>query len=419
MKSSIGSGTRVWQGLIVLATAAALLLLSGKFAVAADGRDAPTPSLNSAIDINDLYLFRDPPDSTGVGASFVVALTTQPFANPAAGGTYHFQPNALYRLNFSTTPDAIASGTPTATIDFVFSAFGNGAACPAPGEPCQTYTAYFPDGTVINGLATQGTSAATPLSPIVTTAGRIKVFAGPREDPFFFDLVGFNRFITDLNSQATPPVPNFNLFTGRDAYAGSNVNAIVIQFPISMLLAGGSGQLAVWASTYLLPPHTDSELRQALRDPTGPSGKRILANQIDREGNPLVNTGLIPQALNDAFDFGQPQNDARDFGAVITGNLTRYGVDPTVLPLLTNALIPNTLKFNTALPDGYLNVPPNGRQLTDRTTDFLLTLAFNVNVPTHAVTPCPAAQTIFSDCTAPKVPQGAFPFLGPPLQPTP
>jgi hypothetical protein len=231
------------------------------------------------------------------------------------------------------------------------------------------------------------------------------VFAGPREDPFFFDLVGFNRFIGDFNSQATPAVPHFGRFTGRDAFAGSNVNAIVIEFPISMLLSGGSGQLSVWAATYLLPPHTDSELRQALRDPTGQAGKRILANQIDREGNPLVNTGFIPESLNDAFDLGQPQNDARDFGATITGSLTRYGVDPTVLPVLTNALIPNTLKFNTALPDGYLNVPPNGRQLTDRTTDFLLTLAFNVNG--------------FTDGTASKVYLGTFPYLGPPIQPAP
>lgn len=96
-------------------------------------------------------------------------------------------------------------------------------------------------------------------------------------------------------------------------------------------------------------------------------------------GNPGVNTALIPTPLKDAFNFGLPQNDARDFAQVISGNLIRYGVDQAnVLPILATALIPDTLKFDTTKPDGYVNAPPNGRQLTDRTTDFLLNLFFNV-----------------------------------------
>jgi hypothetical protein len=137
---------------------------------------------------------------------------------------------------------------------------------------------------------------------------------------------------------------------------------------------------------------------------------------------------LIDAADNDAFNFGLPQNDARDFAPVIAGNLIRYGVDQTnVLPALAAAAIPDTLKFDTTLPDGYVQVPPNGRQLTDRTTDFLLSLFFNVTGgpatqrPGSVATPadCPVAQTPFSDCTRPKVPLTAFPFVGPPLQPTP
>jgi hypothetical protein len=129
---------------------------------------------------------------------------------------------------------------------------------------------------------------------------------------------------------------------------------------------------------------------------------------------------LISAPLKDAFNFGLPQNDARDFAPTIAGNLIRYGVNQqTVLPVLATAAIPDTLKFDTTLPDGYLQVPPNGRQLSDRTTDFLLSLFFNVTAPTHAVTPCPVAQTNFSDCTSPKVYLTEFPFAGPPLQQTP
>lgn len=119
----------------------------------------------------------------------------------------------------------------SATIDFVFGPFGNGPACPG-SAPCQTFRAIFPNKTVIEGFATQGTSGALHLPPIVTTSGDIKVFAGPREDPFFFDLVGFNRTIGSN--------PTAVLFTGVDAFKGKNVNAIVVEFPVSVVFPSGS-----------------------------------------------------------------------------------------------------------------------------------------------------------------------------------
>ena len=48
------------------------------------------------------------------------------------------------------------------------------------------------------------------------------MFAGPREDPFFFDLVGFNR----ATATGDP-----SKFTGVDAFKGKNINAIVVEFP--------------------------------------------------------------------------------------------------------------------------------------------------------------------------------------------
>jgi len=259
----------------------------------------------------------------------------------------------------------------------------------------------------------------------VAQNGAISIFAGPREDPFFFDLVGFNRFIADSNGQpTTPAVPHFNRFTGRDAFLGKNINAIVLELPINMLLPPGSTKLAAWATTYLGDLRNDEDTRGDLgHDDQGKHFGEL--RQVDRMGNPGVNTLLISTPFKDAFNFGLPQNDTRDFAPIIAGNLIRYGVDQAnVLPALATAVIPDTLKFDTNLPDGYLQFPPNGRQLTDRTTDFLLTLFFNVQGTPGTQHPqnvtCPTvAQTAFSDCTAPKAPLNAFPFVGPPLQPTP
>jgi Domain of unknown function (DUF4331) len=388
---------------VVLGVAAALSISLAAPAIAADHRDAPTIDDYSAIDINDVYMFRDPPCQTVncTSPNLVMALSTQAVADPSFGTTYHFQANALYRFNFSTTPDAIAKGIPTANIDFVFSPFESSSSCPT-AAACQTFRAFFPNGVVVDGLTTQGSNAPTPnSSPNVITQGPIKIFAGPREDPFFFDLVGFNRFIGKFNQTG---VADFSLFTGKDAFKGKNINAIVMEFPISMLLRPGQTKLAAWASTYLGDLDNDETRRGDLRhaDRGKHSGE---LSQLDRMGNPAVNTALIDAAHKDAFNFGVPENDARDFAPIIAGNLIRYGVDPNgpVFAALATAAIPDTLKFDTNLPDGYVTVPPNGRQLTDRTTDFLLSLFFN--------------NPNFTDHTAAKVPQPTFPFLGPALPP--
>src|SRR5215472_12056387 len=209
----------------LLGAAVAVSLSLASPTMAADHRDAPTIDDYSAIDINDVFMFRDPPCTTTscTSANLVVALSTQAVADPLFGSSYHFQENALYRLNFTTRQDA----KPTAHIDFVFSAFGNGPDCPAPQPACQSYDATFPNHVRIHGLTTPGTSAGTHVQPVTETAHNITVFAGPREDPFFFDLVGFNRTIGSNPTQIS--------FTGVDAFKGKNINAIVVEFPVNMV----------------------------------------------------------------------------------------------------------------------------------------------------------------------------------------
>lgn len=382
--------------------AAALSLSLASPAMAADHRDAPTIDDYSAIDINDVFLFRDPPCTTAICTSpnLVVALSTQAVADPQFGSSYHFQENALYRLNFTTRKDA----EPTAHINFVFGPFGNGPACPAPAPACQTYRAVFPNHVVIEGLATQGTSAATHLAPVVTTAGDIKVFAGPREDPFFFDLVGFNRSIA----------AGANKFTGVDAFKGKNINAIVVAFPVNMVFPSGSCTLrstppfftpcGVWAVTYLGNFGFDDPEKFEKH----PEGLR----QVDRMGNPAVNTALIPAALKDSFNFGQPEDDPKDFAGVILNQILtldkKFGTCPPTatsaascnpnVPLLASVAVPDVLRFASNVPDGF----PNGRQPADRTTDILISLILQI----------PG----FTDGTAVKTYCSVFPFLGPPLQ---
>jgi hypothetical protein len=369
---------------VVLGVAAALSMSLTAPAIAADHRDAPTIDDYSAIDINDVFLFRDPQDNS----KLVVALSTQAVADPLFGSSYHFQENALYQLNFTTRADA----HPTATIDFVFGPFGSAPDCPnlqslATPPACQKYVARFPNGTSITGFAVQGVSGTshTNPTPFFATSEGITVFAGPREDPFFFDLVGFNRAIA--SGDATK-------FTGVDAFRGKNINAIVLEFPVSLVFPANicMGKIApdstgalrfttldnkpypcgAWAVTYLGNFNFD--------DPEKFEAHPEALRQVDRMGNPAVNTALIPAALKDSFNFGEPKDDPKDFLGVIANQILTldksFGTCPQSatsaascnpnVPLLASVAVPDTLKFAINIPDGF----PNGRQLFDRTTDL-------------------------------------------------
>jgi uncharacterized protein DUF4331 len=408
---------------VVMATS---LSVASPPAIAADHRDAPTIDDYSAIDINDVFLFRDPSDSS----KLVVGLSTQAVADPLFNSSYHFQENALYRLNFTTRADA----HPTATIDFVFSPFHNGPTCPT-GPACQTYRAVFPNGVVIEGTAVQGVNGTshTDPTPFFAKSGEITVFAGPREDPFFFDLVGFNRAFASGNATK---------FTGVDAFKGKNINAIVVEFPISMVFPANicTGKIAAdntgavrfttldnkpypcgaWAVTYLGNFNFD--------DPEKFEKHPEQLRQVDRMGNPAVNTALIPAAFKDAFNFGEPKDDPKDFLGVIANQILTvdkaFGTCPQSatsagscnpnVPLLASVAVPDTLKFAINLPDGF----PNGRQLFDRTTDLLITLIVQTNklpVPQPFSDGASAKQYCLSSPSFPNN-SAKFPFLAPPLQ---
>ena len=56
-----------------------------------------------------------------------------------------------------------------------------------------------------------------------------------------------NRFVAKFNSTG---MADLNQFSGDDAFAGNNTNAIVIELPIS-LVAGAATKFGTWSVTYL------------------------------------------------------------------------------------------------------------------------------------------------------------------------
>ena len=76
-------------------------------------------------------------------------------------------------------------------------------------------------------------------SAITAQQNGMKFFAGPRDDPFFFDLAQFKAILAGHATGFNNP--------GTDTFAGTNVLSLVVELPKSLL--GSSSTINVWAET--------------------------------------------------------------------------------------------------------------------------------------------------------------------------
>lgn len=172
---------------------------------AADHRDAPGATSDPTADINDIYAFINPADTGEV----VLVNTVVPFAN--------------YNSRFSDVVDyvfRIDNGVANGEVEIScrFSEQSNKISCTGP-----------------NGLA-----AAGGIERTVQGEG-MRVWAGLRDDPFFFDSPAFNATRASLTPSFTNPGVNF--FNG-------NTLAIVIGVQKSRLNNGGANPVwKVWGAT--------------------------------------------------------------------------------------------------------------------------------------------------------------------------
>ncbi len=279
--------------------AIAAMLSFAATAFAADHLDAPALDGMGQVDVNDLFAFQSPNDP----ANTVLVLTVNPFAGVASPTDFGTDVN--YEFLVDNDGDAAADITYRATF--------------AGAGIDQTFS--------LTRSGTEISSGGVEQNVNVTGGGM--AYAGVFDDPFFFDLTGFND--------------GFN-FTGDDTLAGSNVSAIVLELP-STELHGADTNIGIWART----------VQNGI--------------QVDRIGRPAINTALIASDRKDAFNAGTPATDFAEFGpevnAAIAGLSNQANADA-----LTPILLADILTFDTSNADGFLN----GRQLADDVIDAELTL---------------------------------------------
>ncbi len=93
------------------------------------------------------------------------------------------------------------------------------------------------------GVKVEGLAADPVIGPVGTTIDGplgLRVYAGLRDDPFFFDLQGY---------LATLDTAKLSFDSTRDSFAQTNVTAIIVEISTDAA-AGGSDNIAMWASTY-------------------------------------------------------------------------------------------------------------------------------------------------------------------------
>lgn len=187
-----------------------------------DHKDGPNSTADHAADIADLYAWHD-----ATAGTLTIALTFAGFGAPGQAAT--FDPNVLYSVHIDRAANA-SSFDQVSDVDINVRFARN-----ARGE---------------YGVQVENMPGATgPMSGKVETviadsAGR-QVFAGLRDDPFFFDLDGFKATLAKPDSDSVLRFSNTH-----DTFAGTNVTAVVMQMKLAdVTVAGTKPSLALWASS--------------------------------------------------------------------------------------------------------------------------------------------------------------------------
>jgi hypothetical protein len=362
----------------------AILLFLAFPLLASDHADAPNNNRDRATDLADEYMFLDPNDNTRL----VMIMTFNGFIVPGENtNLFVFDENARYNFEIENTGDAVpdrfirvtfgpktsAAGAQTATIDL-----GNGRSFTAPVTPSNHIDETAP-APVITEDAVSGT----------------RFFAGIVDDPFFFDIPSFGRFVASVRAGA----PNTSVFSrGRDTFAGYNIQSIAISIPAASL-RGSNG------NTVGLSQSAQRRIIELIGANGRVSGSGAWVN-ADRQGNPGVNTVVVPFARKNEYNHSNTVADAAGtFANDIVATLTSLGTNSTNINILAGLVVAkgDILRIDTsgATAPGF----PNGRRLSDDVIDTLLFFAANQNTLGDSVN---ANDVAF---------RSEFPFLAPAHQP--
>lgn len=206
-------------------------------------RTAAAPPVSPMADITDVYAWM-------AGSSLNLVMDV----SPRDDGTNAFGPAVLYAFHLTSKPRlgiAESTGTETQVI-------------------CRFDSNTSVRCWVVSGGATKDYVIGDPSNTagVTSATGKVKVFAGRRSDPAFFNASGFTTAMSGFAPQVggigtsdaagcpggvSPDkfvTLRTQLMTGSDSFAASNVMAIVVQIDSALVNTGTNTVIAVWGSTH-------------------------------------------------------------------------------------------------------------------------------------------------------------------------
>ncbi len=251
MRSARSKGVLLAIGVALLP---GLLMLRAR---GSDHADTPAIAQRPGGDLTDVFIFPSPTNANNV----VLIMDAHGLIPPGQSAGVSFDPNVLYQFKIDNTGDAVED----LVIQAKFSGTGAGqqVQIAGPVKPTRTGT--------VSQFETADSVVGTINQPFTLSNG-VKVFAGAREDPFFFDLEQFYTILPDrakpvfpstftntsgsavTTSPADPNAPQATTWRpagqARDYLAGLNCLSVVVEMPKSMLTTpGGNGKIRVWCTT--------------------------------------------------------------------------------------------------------------------------------------------------------------------------
>ncbi len=379
-----GTRTRLLLAIAVLAPA----LSTPALVRGSDHVDTAENTNRQGADMTDVFIF----PSTTPG-NVVLVMNTHGLI-PAGVGAF-FDPNVLYQIKIDNTGDGVE--------DLVIQAkfFGVGpnqkVRIAGPLKPTRTglvtnFTTHYPTMGTINSL----NFTPNPAVPAM------RVFAGVRSDPFFFDL---NQFFTILPDRGTPltgvqvNLPNPDMPTvlsfrppgqAMDFFINLNVMSIVIDLPRTMLApAGGKpGVIGVWETTSVFAGGYSYRQQDRLARPA------INETLATTSTNPALGApGLVPR--HETNNKANPTDDVNRIALDIQYFMTQVaGRSQAITDVVKGVLVPDVMKADLSQtgPAAYLGFETGGksspvgssfggRALTDDVMDINLMTIFGNLIP--------------------------------------
>jgi hypothetical protein len=397
-----------------------------------DHQDAPAVLAQPPADITDLYVF----PATNPN-NVVLVMNVDPLLTPSNTSAARFSNNTLYQFKIVNGP--VGTKNPENTVIQLL-ATGTGAN--------QTLTLYGPAAPAMTGInsvpvAPTGTFGFNKLAIL---PGNIIAFAGPRADPFFFDLFQFFKILPDRNYQnprsgdtlgsSTPTfngyptgstsgpsgsgyacstAPSQNALT-QAAPPGFNVLSIALSIPRTMLAPAGTNSIIhVWATTSVA---------------IGPFHGKTLYRQIELLSRPAVKELFEVFDNHSVTNVKSPYNDPTIHNAIGFFMTNVAGRSAQITAVAQAVLYPNELAADLSQsgPAAYLGVETGGatggkfggRGLADNVIDISLGAVFGPTIPALGLAPDDGKENNCLTSQHVTLGQGGqqsmstYPFLAPP-----